>query len=120
MSEAEVLEAVRGDTATEADIRLTTKFAHWSYEAEERVFCQLDDPKIIQDKGMYFLPFDYGFNLREVILGPKYQPVTDATLKEKLEAAVAEMVPCTVRSTRPAFRSFNVVFQQNKKLSKEI
>jgi len=46
---------------------LTTKFEHWSYEDEYRVFPQLQER---DPSGLYFLEFDDQVSLREVIVGP--------------------------------------------------
>jgi DUF2971 family protein len=47
---------------------LRTKFRHWEYESEYRVFVPLKDA--ISDGGSYFVPFGPDLQLREVVLGP--------------------------------------------------
>jgi hypothetical protein len=44
-----------------------TKFRHWSYEKELRVFVELS--KAIRERGLYFCPVNEDLRLREVILG---------------------------------------------------
>jgi hypothetical protein len=47
---------------------LCTKFRHWEYESEQRVFVPLTDA--MADGALYFVPFGTEIQLREVILGP--------------------------------------------------
>ena len=47
---------------------LITKYEHWSYEEEVRVFIQLDPDSA--ERGLYFQYFSKDLKLREVILGP--------------------------------------------------
>jgi hypothetical protein len=47
---------------------LRTKFKHWEYEDEARVFVRLDHQTI--ERGLYFYDFCGAIALREVILGP--------------------------------------------------
>lgn len=48
---------------------LRTKFEHWKYEDEVRVFVQLDQQTA--ERGHYFFTFGPRIALREVILGPR-------------------------------------------------
>jgi len=48
---------------------LTTKFEHWKYEKEHRVFMNLSE--IMLENGFYFRTFDENILLREVLIGPK-------------------------------------------------
>lgn len=47
---------------------LCTKFRHWQYESEHRVFVPLKTA--IADGPLHFVPFDPDLKLREVVLGP--------------------------------------------------
>jgi hypothetical protein len=47
---------------------LLTKYKHWSYEDEVRVFVRLDHTTV--ERGRYFYDFSDALTLREVILGP--------------------------------------------------
>ena len=79
-----------------------TKFDHWWYEDEMRVFVKLDDK--VKESGLYYYPFDDSVVLREIVLGPR------CTLPMKsIEALVASFVP-TVRivQSRLAFSAFEV------------
>ncbi len=88
---------------------LTTKFEHWIYEDEYRVFPQLQEP---DQSGLYFLEFDGQVALREVIVGPR-SSINRADVAHALGALVPQ-----VRSykARLAFRSFDVVRQKNDRL----
>jgi hypothetical protein len=50
------------------ELLLVTKFKHWEYEKELRVFVELAKTTI-EDR-LHFYPFDKGLALKEVILGP--------------------------------------------------
>jgi len=89
---------------------LTTKFAHWSYEEEYRRFIRL--AFATRENGFYFLPFSDDLRLKEVIVGPKSR-------LSRLEVidALGELAPeVTVFKSRPAYKTFRVVKNQNAKL----
>lgn len=88
---------------------LTTKFEHWSYEDEYRLFPQLRD----QDpSGHYFIEFDDQVALREVIVGHR-----STISRDDIAQALGSLQPqVTSYKARLAFRSFNVVRQQNDRL----
>lgn len=88
---------------------LCTKFEHWKYENEYRVFPHLND----QDpSGLYFLPFDEGIALREVIVGHRSE-ISREELRQSLGGLASRVK--TYRA-RLAFRSFRVVRQKNDRL----
>ncbi|WP_141340314.1 DUF2971 domain-containing protein [Bradyrhizobium sp. USDA 3458] len=88
---------------------LTTKFEHWSYEDEYRLFPQLWD----QDRsGHYFIEFDDQVALREVIVGHR-----STISRDDIAQALGSLQPqVTSYKARLVFRSFNVVRQQNDRL----
>ncbi|MEY9279118.1 hypothetical protein [Bradyrhizobium yuanmingense] len=88
---------------------LTTKFEHWSYEDEYRLFPQLWD----QDpSGHYFIEFDDQVALREVIVGHR-----STISRDHIAQALGSLQPqVTGYKARLVFRSFNVVRQQNDRL----
>ena len=88
---------------------LTTKFEHWSYEDEYRLFPQLQDR---EPSGHYFLEFDDQVALREVIVGHR-----SAISRDDVAQALGPLAP-QVKSYRArlAFRSFDVVRQKNDRL----
>jgi hypothetical protein len=51
------------------DLLLCTKFEHWKYEEEFRVFLRLEDA--FKEGRLHFHAFDSDFQLAEVILGPQ-------------------------------------------------
>lgn len=90
---------------------MRTKFAHWSYEDEFRLFADLKTPEWSEKakKNLYFADFDLGLKLREVIVG------ANCTASPKdIEDAVSGYNDVTVRKARPAFRSFRMVEQKSK------
>lgn len=98
--------------ARRSAIELTTrtKFLHWEYEAESRVFVKLD----AQDEGtgLYFKAFGSDLVLREVILG-----VRSELTSQKIHS---ELGPQDVKITtaRLAFKTYSVVAQRNPALQK--
>lgn len=80
-----------------------TKYKHWEYESEVRVFVDLQDQS--SESGSYFYPFGRKLRLREVILGPLCEiPVASA------RNLVGAIYPgAVVRKARLAFKWFQVV-----------
>ncbi len=89
---------------------LTTKFAHWSYEEEYRLFITLD--KNEEENGLYFSDFSENLILKKVIVGAR----SDITRKE-LSGALGNLKnQVEVFKARPAFKTFEVVRNKNEKL----
>ena len=80
---------------------LRTKFEHWRYESEVRMFARLEE--IDAQVGLYFKPFYPDLALTHVIVGATctlgYQEVSAAVVDENIELIKA----------RAAFKSFNIV-----------
>ena len=88
---------------------LTTKFEHWSYEDEYRLFPRLQER---DPSGHYFLEFDDQVALREVIVGHR-----SAISRADIAQALGPLTPqITAYKARLAFRSFDVVRQKNDRL----
>lgn len=87
---------------------LCTKFTHWKYEAEHRLWAALNT----EESGFYFREFDNDLKLKQVIVGAESkltrQNVSDALGGLKHEVKVFK--------TRPAFSTFKIVEQRNRKL----
>lgn len=89
---------------------LSTKYTHWQYESEMRLFTRLKDrdPNV----GLYFADFSPRISIREVIVGPlstvKRDELRDAlgTLSSHVE----------VYKSRLAFRTYSVTRQLNPAL----
>lgn len=88
-----------------------TKFSHWSYEDEERIFVRLD--KIDPNKKMYFYAFSSEMTLREVILGPRFMGSS-----EEIRKLLNPEEDVEIQTTRLAFKSYSVVPQNNRRLQK--
>lgn len=107
------LEALSGTGREARDAMLkvlATKFSHWRYEDEVRVFTELDvrDPAT----GLYFKEFGEDLVLREVIVGPA-STLSRADIASALGASTEGV---RVRKARLAFRSFRVVEQRRTAL----
>jgi hypothetical protein len=83
---------------------LRTKFEHWRYEDEVRVFVELDEKTL--EGGAYFYPFDSRVQLREVILGPACELPLEGVRALSLELYGDAVI---VRKARLAYKSFDVV-----------
>lgn len=85
---------------------LFTKFAHWSYEEECRIFTRLKE----SEGGLFFFNFSPQLALKQVIVGHR-GTVTRSTVA----AALGDLAPSVeVFKARPAFRSFRVVRNQDE------
>ena len=100
----------RFDVPSDLDIAfikkvLFTKFKHWEYEQEYRVYVQLDE----EENGMYFSEFSHEIQLKEVIVGDQ-SSVTRAEISDALGDLYR-----TVESfkARAGFQEFEIVRQQN-------
>ena len=85
-----------------------TKFSHWRYKNEVRVFAALDERD--QETGLFFAPFSPTMALREVIVGA----AADVGRAELGEAVGGLSGQVRMRKARLAFRSFNVVTQRRR------
>jgi len=96
-----------GDKVTRKffDKLMSTKFAHWSYEEEVRLFIKLD--KISFESGMYFYDYDSDIMLFEVILGPNCRyPIGKI---RKLVNLLHDIPPESVKKSRLADKTFRVI-----------
>jgi hypothetical protein len=76
-----------------------TKFSHWSYEKEYRMFLELTE----QEDGLYYEKFSKEMILKQVIIGVK----SNITKKDVLEAFGDEKIE--IFRVRSAFKSFSMV-----------
>jgi hypothetical protein len=82
---------------------LRTKYIHWAYEREVRVFLRLDPSTL--ERGLFFYPFSNDLRLSEVILGPLCELPID-----RVRHFVTRAHPDVhVLQSRLAFKWFNVV-----------
>jgi hypothetical protein len=82
---------------------LCTKYRHWEYESEYRLFVNLSDALV--DGPFHFLPFGPDLQIREVILGPS----CGAPMKAIRDSAHALDPDVSVIQARLAFKFFKVV-----------
>ena len=91
---------------------LSTKYAHWRYESEMRLFTRLNDRD--PETGLYFADFSRRISLSEVVVGPlstvKRDELHDVlgTLERRVK----------VYKARLAFRTYTVTKQLNPALWK--
>jgi DUF2971 family protein len=94
---------------------LGTKAKDWEYEKEHRMFIPLDDPLIIKEKALHFMPFqqkkDNTFMLKRIWVGYRFElGILNIINDVKDYSHKVEVI-----QTRPAFKSFRVVKQREKK-----
>jgi Protein of unknown function (DUF2971) len=89
---------------------LTTKFAHWRYEQERRIFCGLE---VKDEDGNYFADFSETLMLKAIIVGPRSR-ITRTEVKNSIRAAKFKHEIESFKS-RLAFRSFRVVRNRDEK-----
>lgn len=82
---------------------LHTKYAHWYYEDEVRVFVSLDKNTI--EGGLFFYPFSNELVLREVILGPRCE-IPISRVRELIDRLYSEVY---LIKARLAYKWFKVV-----------
>ncbi|WP_266171456.1 DUF2971 domain-containing protein [Dyella subtropica] len=87
---------------------ITTKFHHWQYEGEHRLYVSLDtnDP----NTGQYFFDFGKQLVLREVIVGAE----SDTTRKQVRDALGSLAPTVEAFKSRPGFSNFEVVRNQDR------
>jgi hypothetical protein len=93
-----------------ARIILTTKFKHWEYEQEVRVFAELKDRDL--KTNLYFRSFDDNLSLREVIVGHR-----SLVGRTDVAAALGDMAAeVSAFRARIAFHSYKIVKQQDPQM----
>jgi hypothetical protein len=110
----------RGDHKYIFSELLSPKAKLWEYEDEKRIYVDLNGEEIIRENGKLFVPFGDDYVLREIILGPHYEPIKDDSLKAELQYSVSRMKRCSVKTARLAFQTFDVALQQDKKRHKSL
>jgi hypothetical protein len=99
-----------GPAAHEMMLKLvTTKFRHWRYEHEQRLFIGLEEKDA---RGLYFYGFSAELVLREIIFGSE-ATISRADIKSAIGRTAAGF---TAFKAQLAFRSFRVVKQKRDDL----
>jgi hypothetical protein len=80
---------------------LFTKFAHWIYEEEIRVWGHLG----IEEHGLYFVPFKEDMRLTEIIIGER-SPLLRANVEKALGSLKTEV---KIKRARAAYDKFEMV-----------
>jgi hypothetical protein len=90
---------------------LTTKYLHWRYEHEVRIFTALNDKDA--KTGLFFADFAAKLTLKEVIIGP-LATITRAEVAD----GIGDLKGITVYKARLAFKTYRVTRQRNPKMWK--
>lgn len=89
---------------------ISTKFSHWKYEKEYRLFIGLDITE--EEKGLYYTDFSKNLELKQVIVG-----CNSELTRRDIKIALGDLhKKVEVFKTRPAFKTFNIVRNRTKKL----
>lgn len=87
---------------------LTTKYEHWRYESEMRLFTALNDRD--PDTSLYFAEFGKDMRLEEVIVGP-----LSTVTRDELTEALGDLAGTVqVFKARLAFKTYAVTRQRKK------
>ena len=78
----------------------------WEYEHEFRAFTKLKDAVTLHGQVHYFFPIGAGMDLREVIVGSRFQ-----TERAEVERAVGDLADVDLYMARGDFEEFKVVRQ---------
>lgn len=106
---AAIVKGGRIDEATMLRV-LSSKYAHWKHEREERLFVRLKDRD--STSGLYFHKFSRNIKLTRVIVG-----VNSTVTRQELQDALGPLaLKVRVDKARLAFRSFRVVRQRKQSL----
>lgn len=97
-----IVKYVKERTTTEEDISelLVTKFSHWEYEEESRIFVKLGVP----ENGLHYKSFSEDLELKQVIIGSN----SDSTRRKIVENYGGEN-GIEIFKARAAFKSFKIV-----------
>jgi len=79
---------------------LTTKFSHWSYEEESRMFVDLGE----LGEGFHYKSFSESLTLKQVIIGSR-----SGTTKGKIVESYGSEKEIEIFKARAAFKSFKIV-----------
>jgi hypothetical protein len=89
---------------------LSTKYVHWRYEEEERLFTRLEEKD--PNEGLYFHDFGPALNLVRIIVGAESK-VTRADIASALGELAPQVATCKARL---AFRTYKVIRQRKEAL----
>ncbi|KOO58948.1 hypothetical protein WH43_07015 [Rheinheimera sp. KL1] len=93
------------------DKALYTKYKNWEYEQEVRTVIELKER---DSDGNYYMPFEGNLNLEKVIVGCNCE-----ISRSELDKLIGDLKSkIEVFKVRPAFRTFKMVRNENKRLWK--
>lgn len=83
---------------------LQTKYEHWAYEEEYRVFIELEE----EENGLYYIDFEGNMELKEVIVG-----ANSTVNREQINNALGSLsTKIETFKVRPALQKFEMVYSQ--------
>lgn len=85
---------------------VSTKYSHWAYEDEIRMYVALDEST--EEQGLYYYPFDEYIQLREIIIGPMCK-LDIENIRSKVDMNYKDI---KVFKARLAFKTFTIVPDQ--------
>lgn len=87
---------------------LRTKYVHWAYEQEYRVFIELEE----DENGIYYTDFEGNMELKQVIVG-----ANSTVTRDQLNNALGSLsTKVETFKARPGFQNFEMVQNQNERL----
>jgi len=89
---------------------LTTKYHHWRYEQEFRMILRIED--VVEEAGLFFLPFCNALRLKESIIGARCN-LTPLGVARHIGT---DGCGVRIRKARLAFNSFKVVQDRSVKV----
>jgi len=87
---------------------LTTKFEHWKYEEEVRLFADVDN--CIVENDLWFAEFNQDLSLKGIVHGPLCQ-----ISEKEIASALPSNQKLTIIKSRLAFKKFSVVRNERVK-----
>lgn len=85
-----------------------TKYEHWNYEEEYRVFVELTD----EDEGKFFINFEGNMELKEVIVGAN-SSISRTTLNSSIGSVGKDV---SVFKARAGFTNFEMVKNKDQSM----
>lgn len=92
---------------------IKSKHENWKYEDELRLLRNLDSCD--REKGLFFAKWNHTTQLKEVVLGARYQTQEDSVFQEYLESKGVKII-----TARPKFTGFKMTPQKNLSLQKQL
>ncbi len=83
---------------------INTKYIHWRYEEEVRLFVKLEPKNRCASNGLYFYQFDDNVILKEVIVGTR-----SSVTKSQITKLLGSDATVAISKARPAFDEYRMI-----------